>query len=79
MLGVPACALYYKTTFLDFGPAPAARRARNSRAELARLGEGGDRLGRKIVLIPSVPLASRGTSGCLSDDLYVAGLYFYSP
>ena len=41
VLGVPACALYYKTTFLDLVlPRMLAGRGFN-RAEAARLGEGG--------------------------------------
>jgi len=41
VLGVPACALYYKTTFLDIILPRILADREISRAELARMGEGG--------------------------------------
>ncbi len=52
VLGVPACALYYKTTFLDLVLPRLLAGREISRAELARLGEGGYCLGCKICTYP---------------------------
>ena len=41
VIGVPACALYYKTTFLDLALPRMLAGRECSRAELAHLGEGG--------------------------------------
>lgn len=41
VLGVPACALYYKTTFLDLVLPRLLSNRGITRAELARMGEGG--------------------------------------
>ena len=52
VLGVPACALYYKTTFLDLVLPRLLAGRELSRAELARLGDGGYCLGCKICTYP---------------------------
>ena len=52
VLGVPACALYYKTTFLDLVLPRLLAGRELTRAELARIGEGGYCLGCKICTYP---------------------------
>ena len=52
VLGVPACARYYKTTFLDLVLPRLLAGRELSRAELARIGEGGYCLGCKICTYP---------------------------
>lgn len=52
VLGVPACALYYKTTFLDLVLPRLLAGRELSRAEIARLGEGGYCLSCKICTYP---------------------------
>ena len=52
VLGVPACALYYKTTFLDLA-LPRLLAGRDiTRAEAARMGEGGYCLGCQTCTYP---------------------------
>lgn len=52
VLGVPACALYYKTTFLDLVLPRLLAGRELSRAEVARMGEGGYCLSCKICTYP---------------------------
>ncbi|MDE5879188.1 MAG: trehalose-binding protein, partial [Desulfovibrio sp.] len=55
VIGVPACALYFKTTFLDL-ILPRLLAGRSvSRAEVARMGEGGYCMGCKICTWPKCP------------------------
>lgn len=61
VLGVPACALYYKTTFLDLVLPRLLAGRELTRAELARIGEGGYCLGCKICTYPNVLLANSVT------------------
>ena len=52
VLGVPACALYYKTTFLDLVLPRLLAGRELTRAELSRIGEGGYCLSCKICTYP---------------------------
>ena len=52
VLGVPACALFYKTTFLDFALPRLLANREITRGDLARLGDGGFCLGCKICTYP---------------------------
>lgn len=52
VLGVPACALYYKTTFLDLMLPRLLAGCTISRAEVARIGDGGFCLSCKICTYP---------------------------
>lgn len=52
VLGVPACALYYKTTFLDLMLPRLLAGCEITRAEVARIGDGGFCLSCKICTYP---------------------------
>lgn len=52
VLGVPACALYYKTTFLDLMLPRLLAGCDITRAEIARIGDGGFCLSCKICTYP---------------------------
>ncbi len=52
VIGVPACALYFKTTFFDLLLPRLLAGRRLSRPELARMGEGGFCMGCKICTWP---------------------------
>lgn len=52
VLGVPACALYYKTTFLDLMLPRLIAGCPITRAEVARIGDGGFCLSCKICTYP---------------------------
>lgn len=52
VLGVPACALYFKTTFFDLVLPRLLANREICRAELARMGEGGYCLGCRVCTYP---------------------------
>ena len=52
VLGVPACALYFKTTFLDLVLPRMLAGREITRAELSRMGEGGFCLACKVCTYP---------------------------